>query len=172
MSKRNPTYTSQMFAGVVVIEPGTNTRRVAMNAPMLYQHFLNQVCKVGDLVSMYITNKRPKRSLAQNNYYHLYLSLISLASGHTVEELHAWVKGKFLSIGIQEVFGQKTRLTRSTTELNIGEFLELLDDIEFETGVPLPNTEPFSKLLTHKEFNDLKEKQKKIYQRLTAKIKI
>jgi len=170
IKKTIPTYESQMFAGVVVIEPETNQRRIAMNAPALYQHFLNKICKVGDHVSMYITNKRPKRSLAMDRYYWLYLSLIALASGHTPQELHAWAKGKFLTTGIKEVFGDKTRITDSSADLNVGEFLEYLERIEFSTGIPLPDSEPFNVPLSHKEYQALKENQKKIYKRLTAKI--
>jgi len=171
MSKRNPTYQSQSFLGVVSFDPATKQVRVALNSPQLYQHFLKTVCKLGDVVSLYITSKRPKRSIAINRYYHLYLSLIALSSGHTIKELKFWVKGRFLTIGITEVFGVKTRITKSTADLHTGEFLELLDNIEFETGVPLPNTEPFNKALTPKEFEALKVNQKKIYQRLTTKIK-
>lgn len=169
IKKTIPTYQSQNFAGVVVIEE--DQRRVRMNAPQLYLHFLNTTCKLGDEVTMYITNKRPKRSLQLNNYYHLYLSLIALSSGHSEAELHAWAKGKFLTKGIREVFGHKTRVTNSTTNLNIGEFLEFLEELELSTGIPLPDSEPFSKPLTNKEFQKLKVKQQKFYKRLTAKIK-
>ena len=84
MAKRVYSYESQQFAGVVEMNPETNTKRIKMNAPALYQHFLNTVCKVGDLITMNITDKRPKRSAAQNNYYYLYLSLIALSSDLTV----------------------------------------------------------------------------------------
>jgi len=78
IKKTLPTYTSQNFAGRVVLTQQKNqigvmesVRSIMMNAPMLYRHFLNETCKIGDEVSMYITNKRPKRSEAQNNYFHL-----------------------------------------------------------------------------------------------------
>lgn len=169
IKKTIPSYESQPFAGVVVFDPEDQRRRVRMNAPHLYQHFLDTVCKVGDQVTMYLTNKRPKRSLSQNNYYHLYLSLISLSSGHTLGELKAWAKGKFLTEKIGTVYGEKTRVTRSSADLKIGEFLEFLEKIEQTTKIPLPNTEPFNKPLSPKEFDSLKAAQKKIYLRLTAK---
>ncbi len=169
MSKRNPTFQSQQFAGKVVIDPETNKKRVQMHAPINYQAFLEIHCKVNDEVTLNISNKRPKRSLAQNNYLHLYLSLISLSSGHTVEELKAWAKGKFLTKGITEVFGQKTRIVKSTADLNIPEFIELLERIEVETGIPLPPTEPFLKPLSHSEYALLKDKQRQIYSRLVMK---
>ena len=102
MAKRVFSYISQQFQGkVVVININDKpTRKVELNAPALYQHFLDNTCKVGDIITLNITNKRPKRSALQNNYFFLYLSLISLSSGHTIKELECWIKGKFLSKGI------------------------------------------------------------------------
>lgn len=170
LKKNSPSYESQPFAGVVVFDPTEKAVRIRMNAPQLYQHFLNKVCKVGDNVTMYITNKRPKRSLQLNNYYHLYISLISLSSGHSPAELKAWAKGKFLTKGISEVFGHKTRVVKSTSDLNTAEFLEFLEELELSTGIPLPDSQPFTYPLTTKEYNALKSKQQKFYKRLSAKI--
>jgi hypothetical protein len=177
LKKTLPTYTSQNFAGIVVMAP-TQTpqgiipmKKIKVNAPALYQHFLNETCKPGDEITMIITNKRPKRSEAQNNYLHLYLSLIGTSSGHTMAELKAWVKGKFLSKGITEVYGDKVRVVKSTSELNISEFMELLERLEKETKVPLPNTEPFNRVLTEEEYQTLKVEQKKIYDRITARLR-
>lgn len=172
--KIDPTYKSQQFAGKVVeIDvDGKKERKVVMNAPALYRHFLNTVCTLGDEISLYITNKRPKRSQSQNNYYFLYLSLIVLSSGHTIDELHIWAKGKFLSKGITEVFGDKTRIVNSTTLLTIGEFCEYLCRIEDETKIPCPKTDPFLVSLTHAEYDALKAEQKAAYRRMEAKIVI
>lgn len=174
MAKRVFSYISQQFQGkVVVININDKpTRKVELNAPALYQHFLDNTCKVGDIITLNITNKRPKRSALQNNYFFLYLSLISLSSGHTIKELECWIKGKFLSKGITEVFGEKTRVIKSPRELNISEFMELLEQIEEATGIPLPNTDPFLKPLSHEEYAKLRDKQRAIYERLVIKIKI
>ncbi len=159
-----PTYKSQMFAGTIVEKYGV--RSFAMNDERRYRHFLLTICKPGDEVSMYMTNKRPKRSNQQNNYYHLYLSLIALSTGNDEEDLHTWAKGEFLSKGITEVFGRKVRKVKSTTELTIGEFLEFLQRIEERTGIPLPDTEPFSTPLSHSEYQELTAKQKEIYSKI------
>jgi len=169
-NKYNPSYTSQVFLGKVGLDGVT--KKVALNAPKLYQHFLNEQTKVGDEVAMYITSKRPKRSLLQNNYYALYLSLISTASGYTPKELRAWAKGKFLSRGIKEIYGEKTRIVDSSADLRIGEFCEFLCQIEEATEIPCPKTDPFLKALTQEEFNDLKESQKQAYSKMKAKIVI
>lgn len=169
MAKRIYSYQSQQFAGVVELNPDTQKKRVKMNAPALYQHFLDTITKVGDIITLNITDKRPKRSAAQNSYLHLYLSLISVSSGHTLDELKAWIKGKFLTKGISEVFGDKTRIVRSTTELNIPEFIELLEKIEEKTGIPLPDTTPFLKPMSHEEYAKLRDKQRAIYERLVVK---
>lgn len=172
MPKKIYSYQSQQFLGVVVVNPETKLRAVKLNAQPLYQHFLNETCKLGDEVTMNITNKRPKRTTQQNSYLHLYLSLISESSGHTMKELKAWIKGKFLTQGISEVFGEKTRVVKDTRELNVSEFIELLERIEETTHIPLPDTAPFLKPLSHEEYAKLKEKQKSIYARLVFNPKI
>lgn len=168
--KSYPTYKSFPFVGKVILFEEKN--KIQLNAPQNYQHFVNTTCKVGDEISMVITNKRPKRSIFQNSYYHLYLNLISLSSGHTPEELHIWAKGKFLSKGIKEVFGEKVRMVSSTKDMTIGEFCEYLINIEEDTGIPCPNTEPFLKALSHKEYEALRVSQRIAYMRMKAKIVI
>lgn len=172
MAKSYPSYTSQTFTGEVVQKPDSRDKAVKINSINLYQHFLNVTCKIGDHISIVLTNKRPKRSAKQNNYLHLYLSLIALSSGHTMEELKAWIKDEFLCKGISEVFSRKIRIVRSTTELNIPEFIELLERIEEKTGIPLPQTEPFLNPMSPAEFDKLKKEQKKIYSKLVLNTKI
>ena len=50
--------------------------------------------------------------------------------------------------------------------------MELLEQIEEATGIPLPNTDPFLKPLSHEEYAKLRDKQRAIYERLVIKIKI
>lgn len=169
--KTYSTYESQSFAGKVVTTPDPHARRIELNAPAYFQHFLKNTCQIGDMVTMYITNKKPKRTEAQNRYLHLYLGLIALSCGHTVEELKVWIKGKFLSKGITEVYGDKIRVVRGTHELTKLEFIELLAQIEETTEIPLPVTDPFLDPMTQEEWDALKADQKKVYSKLVAKIK-
>lgn len=147
-------------------------RKFKLNHPELLTQFLNLHSRVGDTLSIKFTSKRPKRSIQQNNYYWLYLDLISGTSGHTSMELHVWAKGKFLSTGITEVFGEKTRKVNSSTSLTIGEFCHYIIRIEEETKIPAPNTEPFIKALTHNEYHKLKAEQKSAYDKMKSKIVI
>ncbi len=165
------TYESYNFGAKIVLD-NEGKKRMAFNSQALWQTYLNNTCKVNDEVTFWVTNKRPKRSEAQNRYYHLYLSLIGLSSGHTTTELKTWVKGKFLSQGITEVFGDKVRIVKSSADLNVSEFMELLERIEEETKIPLPVTDPFLRPLTKNEYDTLKWNQKKLYSRLTANVKI
>jgi len=94
----------------------------------------------GKYIYITLDTRKPSRSLEQNRLYWLYLNIISEETGHDIEEIHEWAKGKFLSKGIKEIFGDKTRVKKSTTELNKSEFTEFLLDIERVTGVPIPDT--------------------------------
>jgi len=91
-------------------------------------------------VMLSLEEKKSKRSGQQNNYYWMYITLIAEEKGYTPNEVHEWAKGKFLTLGIQEVFGAKVRIKKSTPGLTIGEFANYLADISLETGVPLPDT--------------------------------
>ena len=174
-SKSQPTYESQHFSGVVVADPENNQKnKIRINDEMGYFYFVNRKCKRGDIVSVYYTNKRPKRTELQKRYYFEYLSLISLSSGHTVEELHAWVKGKFLSKGITEIFGSKVRRVRSTNQLSITEMAELIERIEEITGIPAPPTDLFKMPHSHEQHEKMRAEQKKHYKSLkpSKKLKI
>ena len=106
----------------------------------------------------------PKRSDRQNRYYRLYLSIIADCTGNDIDTLHSWAKGKFLTSNITEVYGDKVRVTRSTTELTKSEFVEYLMQIEAETGIPAPDPKPFKLALSWGEWDTLKTKQKQYYQ--------
>lgn len=171
MKKRqyNPTYESTTFIGTVV-EADNGKNRISIDHPLHYQHFVNHTCKRGDKVALTMTNRRPKRSLAQNRYMHLYFSLISESSGHTMMEIKNWAKGKHLSKGITEVYGSKVRIVKETSQLNMSEMCEFLNIISEDTTVPLPDPEPFNLPMTLDEYGRLKEKQRVEYSKYKPKL--
>ena len=106
--KIRPSHKKITLLGKVIRETGINELfGIQLNSRSLYQHFLKTYCKIGDDISMTLEARRPKRSESQNNYYHLYLSLISLSSGHTINELKAWDRGKILGKALPRVFAVK-----------------------------------------------------------------
>jgi len=90
-----------------------------------------------------IDEGKPKRSEQQNNYYWLYIGVISNENGNTKGELHALFTGMFLTREIKEVMGQKVRITKSTTDLTKSEFSDYIQEIEAFTGIQSPNTDEF-----------------------------
>ena len=171
MSKTYPTRKSVPLLGKVV-KVGEELK-TKLNAPQLLQHFLRSHTKEGDIISIIVTAKRPKRSQSQNNFFFMYLDLVSLSCGHTVEELHKWVKQEILGQGITEVFGEKVRMVGETSNLNISEFVEMMNRAEELTGIPIPDPEPFNLPMTLDEYGKLKINQNIKYQsmknRLTGK---
>lgn len=172
--KSLPTHHKVNLAGKVIPDPDKEGElKIGLLAPQMYRHFIKTYCKLNDDISMTIENKRPKRTESQNSFYHVYLDLISLSSGHTVKELRQWVKERILGKGITEVFGEKIRMTESTSDLNISEFCEMMERIKELTGIPIPDPGPFNLPLTHDEYGKLKVKQKDEYSKLKAnKIKL
>lgn len=130
---------TQSFAGLIKVE--NNKNKLQLNSPEYYQHQLNKF-KEGDRVTLYLTNERPKRTTAQNNYYWgVYLPLIASETGEQdLDRLHCLFKGKFLTTSIISVLGENVRMTKSTTNLSTSEFTEYMMAIESHTGITAPPT--------------------------------
>lgn len=129
------------FAAQVRADPfGKN--KLILKSTTYYQHQLNKF-KDGEHVTFEIHNKKPKRTDQQNRYYWgAYLPLIAQEAGEPdMDALHELFKGKFLSSGIVEVLGFKTRKKKSTTDLSAAEFCEFITKIEDLTGIMAPPTE-------------------------------
>ena len=141
VKKKDVTYT-QGFAGVVRATPTGN--RISIVSPRWYAHQVNKF-KDGESVTLEIHNQKPKRTEAQNRYYWgVYLPLIAEKTGEAdVDRLHELFKGKFLTIGVVEVLGEKVRMKKSTTELSVGQFCDYIMNIQNLTEVEAPPTESF-----------------------------
>ena len=96
-----------VFTGTVEKQDGKS--RLALVSPAMWQHALNKL-PVGKKVWIRIDTREPTRSEQQNKFYWLYLGMISESSGHRPEELHELFKGKFLTLAIKEIYGEKTRV--------------------------------------------------------------
>jgi len=178
MKKRqyNPSYESHSFLGTVTKvmdeQKGILVNKIVIDHPIYYRHFVNTICKVGDKIAMTITNRRPLRSMAQNKYMHVYFSLIADSSGHTTAEVKSWAKGKYLSKGITELYGDKVRIVKDTAKLNISEMCEFLNLVETDTGIPLPDPAPFNLPLTISEYGKLVIIQRNKYRLLYGGTKL
>lgn len=137
----------QIYSFHVLIEDGDLT----FNSPAhkeKWHHFLRQF--EGKKVAVEITEKKSTRSQQQNSYYWVYLQVIARETGHSTDDLHELFKGKFLSKGIKEIFGEKVRSKVSTTNLSVGRFVEYLMEIEELTSIPLPDTTDYYGYSYHK----------------------
>ena len=146
MSKLLNTFKSESFAAEIVLDKQANRKRVKINADRYYQHFLNTKLKEGDHVTVTVTNKKPKRTEQQNRYYWgVYLPILAQETGEDdVERLHELFKGMFLTKTIAEVLGKKVRITKSTTDLSVVDFIEYILAIEKYTGIQAPPTENYN----------------------------
>lgn len=167
-TKYSPSHKKVTLAGKVVEREGN--LHISLNSPPLYAHFLKTYTKPGDYISMIVIAKKPKRSESQNSFYHVYLSLVSLSSGHTLNELKLWVVQEILSKGVTEVFGDTVNITESSADLNTSEFVEMMNTIEERTGIPIPDPGPFNMPLSWDEYGHLKVIQKEHYETLESKI--
>lgn len=139
--KSIPTFESSSFA-FEVRGDDTNKKAVLLAGPY-YRTFLNKKFKIGDKGTMILSSKKPKRTIAQNNYYWVYLALIQDETGNDSEDLHEYFKTKFLQKKIAQVFGKPVQKYASTTNLSRLDFGEYIDKIADETGIEPPPTENY-----------------------------
>jgi hypothetical protein len=134
--------TKDFKAKIVLDDEGKNMLRIS--SPVWYRHQLSKF-RTGETVTLYVSSRRPKRTLQQNAYYWgVYLPIIAKETGeHDIEALHKLFSGKFLSSGIKEVLGEKVRITKSTSTLSKNDFSEYIMNIEAETGIEAPPTENY-----------------------------
>ena len=130
------------FAALVISEEGKN--KLQIKSPVWYQHQLNKF-KEGENVTLYVSSRKPKRTVYQNNFYWgVYLPLIAKETGeHNLERLHRLFCGMFLTVEIVEVLGKTVRVMKSSSKLSVTEFSEFIMNIEAETGVKAPETEGY-----------------------------
>lgn len=123
----------------VVVERHDGTKDLEWATPVWFRHQIGKF-KTGEKVSVYVSSRRPKRTLQQNRYlFGVYYPLIARETGeHNIDRLHKFFAGKFLTQGIVEVFGQKVRMVKSSTELSKSEFSEFIMNIEAETEIEAP----------------------------------
>lgn len=101
-----------------------------------------------DLSKVYeasVVKKTEKRTLSQNRLYFLWLNCISAETGNEVDDLHEYLKRKFLGRNFRIIYGEGIETSLSTTELNTEQFKAYLDRVQewanVEQGIELPNPE-------------------------------
>ena len=92
-----------------------------------------------------IVKKTDKRTLSQNRLYFLWLNCISAETGNEVDDLHEYLKRKFIGRNFRIIYGEGIETSLSTTELNTEQFKAYLDRVQewanVEQGIILPNPE-------------------------------
>lgn len=168
--KYEPSHKKVNLAGKLITVEGKLKPKI--NSPQLMDFFLGAYGHEGDLFSIELSLKRPKRSESQNAYLHIYLHLISLSSAHTPQELKDWIQqdDRILGQGITEMFETKVRKVLHTSDLNISEFVEMMHRIQEVTEIPLPDPEPFGLPMTIDEYNKLVIDEKINYSKMQSRI--
>ncbi len=125
--------------------------RIAFNSENhkeMFQRWISQW--EGKEIGLEVTEKKSKRSEQQNKYLWVYYNQIARETGYTTDEVHEWAKGACMPNEIKEIFGDKTRIKKSTTELSKGEMVEFIINIEQKTGIQAPDTTEYFGYSYHK----------------------
>lgn len=138
--KSVPTFESQTFLAEIEGNPGEH--RIKVIASPYYRTFLNTKFKKGDKVTISITNKKPNRTLAQNNYYWVYVNLIAQETGEDADALHELFKKKFIGNRVVDIMGEQVEITGSTKtlkRLGFGEFIDKIAELTSILPPPIEN---------------------------------
>ncbi len=109
-------------------------KKLTLNNRKKYQEFI--ASQKDATYEIRIKKWRKKRSLSQNALYWVWLQIIAKELGYDTEELHTSFKSMFLTDR-----SKKIPLVRSTTALNVLEFIQYLKKVEKESnelGIILP----------------------------------
>ncbi len=91
---------------------------------------------------MRLEKPTPIRSLSQNNLYWAWLAKVEMETGNAADDLHEYLKIKFLPKRIIRIKGKNTfhelASVGSTTNITKIEFGEYLDKCSAHTEIPLP----------------------------------
>lgn len=110
--------------------------------------FRHEVARLfgGQSIEIIIHRKKKHRSVQQNRYYWMIITMISDHTGFTKDEIHAILKSRFLKAEkVHEQSGVVMEYVKSTTELTTMEYEEYLESVRrfaaenFDLYVPEPN---------------------------------
>jgi len=80
---------------------------------------------------------KTSRTLAQNSLYWMWMTemrdhlLETTGESYSAEDLHDFMKGKFLPTKVTEILGEIHRTKMSTTRLKVDEFSQYLEKIDY-----------------------------------------
>jgi hypothetical protein len=135
-----------------IVENGTDGVRIRFASPAHYRQMIQRF-ENDKRVAVTIENMRSHRSLQQNRYlWGVVYPIIAEATGYTVNEVHEWARAQYLAPKVLQVAGKVREVTRSTTELSIGEMVEYVDNLiqlGAELGCHVPSPEEAGYISNH-----------------------
>ncbi len=128
----------KLFFKGKIVEIG-GKKKLEITTHGLYERIIDST-KVGNVV-VSIEPEKSQRSISQNSYYWLYLTVIANETGHTQDDLHQYFKRTLLPPRFIKVFGKEVKIPASTTELSKGEMVDYIMRIQAEVEIPPPDPE-------------------------------
>lgn len=114
--------------------------KLAIETPHKWREYLRGFDSNVKLV-LDVERFKNRRSISQNSFYWLYLSVIEDETGNLADDLHEFFKQKFLLPKKKVVMGEEINIPASTKELSKFDMSEYMDKICALSGVPIPDVE-------------------------------
>ena len=111
------------------------------------QGFMNHIAQFnGQRVAFHLTQYRKNRSVQQNAYYHgVIVAMIAEDTGNDYEDVHAFLRDKFLPRKLVTIANEEASVATSTTQLLTDEFEVFTEKCrafaatELHISIPLPH---------------------------------
>ena len=134
------------------VEQGPDGVRLRFASPAHYRQLIKRF-ENDKRVAVTIENLRSHRSVSQNRYlWGVVYPLIADTTGYTENEVHEWAKAQYLKPHIVTVAGRVREITKSTTELSVGEMVEYIENLislAADLGVHVPSPEEAGYISNH-----------------------
>jgi len=98
----------------------------------LWRHYHRKL--EGKRVKYTIEEVKSKRSLNQNNLFHLFVNIMAEDQGVSEEQMKRIIKGKFLPYEVVTVFGVNSIKYTDTASLSVGEMANLINEVVLLAG--------------------------------------
>ena len=119
-------------------------KRLRLNAPDYYQHWINEKTQVGDKGTITVKNKKPTRSATQLNYYAILIDLIADYSGNSWEDTHSALMIENWGVRKVKIGDKITEVRKSVSDSAECKKMDMSEQIKFtvkrckELGIVIP----------------------------------
>jgi len=102
---------------------------------------LDELIKSSKVIEL--TEKRKKRTISQNSYLHVAISLLAIDTGYTLEEIKTVLKRECIFMRYKKESNVFLKRTRDLDTKELTDFIEFIIDYAGKLGIYIPSSEEY-----------------------------